>query len=45
MENLPTLICITKSFLLSQQLQCIDIHVLKREGIFVDAASHHMQQE
>lgn len=31
-----------KSFLLSQNLQYIDIHILKREGIFIDAASHHL---
>ena len=42
MENL---ICITKSFLLSQQLQYTDIHTLKYEGIFIEAASHHLQQE
>ena len=36
---------ITKLFLLSQQLQYVDIHLLKCEGIFIDVASHHLQQE
>lgn len=34
-----------KSFFLSQQLQYTDIHRLKCEGISIDAASHHLQQE
>lgn len=34
-----------KSFFLSQHPQYIDIHILKRESIFIDAASHHLQQE
>lgn len=34
-----------KSFFLSQHPQHIDIHTLKCESIFIDAASHHLQQE
>lgn len=34
-----------KIIFLSQHPQYIDIHTLKCEGIFIDTASHHLQQE
>lgn len=34
-----------KSFFLSQHPQYIDIHTLSVKAFFIDAVSHHLQQE